>query len=81
VQNAEKQGTPTILGIADELEKQTTTPVDIEQVKEELKEAKKMGLLEIALVNKEDKPTLQWRSLLPKNGKLRSLPIISRLIR
>jgi exosortase/archaeosortase family protein len=81
VQNAKKQGTPTILGIADELEKQTDTPVEIEQIKEELKEAKRMGLVENTLVNKADMPTLQWRSLLPNKDKLRSFPIISKFIK
>ncbi len=80
VQNAKKHGTPTILGIVNELEKQTTTPVDIEQTKEELQEAKRMGLIENILVNKEDRPTLKWRSLIPNNGKFRSFPIISRFL-
>ena len=81
VQNAKKQGTPTIQGIADELEKQTSIPVDFELLKEKLQEAQKVGVIENALVNKEDKPTLEWRSLLPKYSKLRSLPIVSRFFK
>jgi exosortase/archaeosortase family protein len=81
VQNAKKQGTPTIRGIADELEKQTNTIVDVEQLKEELQEAQKIGLIENDLVNREDKPTLAWRSLLPKHSRLSSLPIISRFFK
>jgi hypothetical protein len=81
VQNAKKQGTPTIRGIADELEKQKNTIVDVEQLKEELQEAQKIGLIENDLVNREDKPTLAWRSLLPKHSRLSSLPIISRFFK
>jgi hypothetical protein len=81
VQNAKKQGTPTIHGIADELEKQTSTPVDVEQLKEDLQEAQKVGLVENALVNKEDKPTLVWRSLLLEHNRLTSLPIVSRFFK
>jgi hypothetical protein len=81
VQNAKKQGTPTIHGIANELEKQTSTPVDVEQLKDDLQEAQKVGLIENALVNDADKPMLAWRSLLPKHHRLNSLPIISRLFK
>jgi hypothetical protein len=77
VQSAKKQGTPTIHGIAKELEKQTSTPVDVEQLKEDLQEAQKIGLVEITLVNNDDKPTLAWRSLLPRHNRLNSLPIVS----
>jgi hypothetical protein len=50
-------------------------------LKEELQEAQKVGLIENALVNREDKPTFVWRSLLPEQGKLRSFPIISRFFK
>ena len=81
VKTQKRQGNPTIRGIADELEKQTSNPVDVEQLKEDLQEAQKVGLVENALVNKEDKPTLAWRSLLPKHNRINSLPIISRLFK
>jgi hypothetical protein len=81
VQNAKKQGPPTTRGIIDELEKQTRKPVNVELLKEELQEAQKVGLIENALVNREDKPTFAWRSLLPKQGKLRSFPIISKFFK
>ncbi len=77
VQNATKQGIPTTMGIAEELVKQTSSPVDIEKLKEELKDAKQVGLIETDLLNKEDKPTLAWKSLLPNHNRLYSLPIVS----
>jgi len=77
VKNAKKQGNPTIKGIWDELNKLTNTPTDKDQLQAELQEAEKVGLIDRALVNREDKPAFAWRSLIPERGKFRSLPIIS----
>lgn len=81
VQNAKNQGTPTIEGIANQLSKLTNTPVDKDQVQAELKEAEKVGLIDRALVNREDKPAFALRSLTPERGMFRSLPIISKFLK
>jgi exosortase len=81
VQNAKKQKNPTILGIADELNKLTNAPTDIEQLQADLQDAEKVGLIDRALVNREDKPAYAWRNLIPERGKFRSLPIISQFFK
>jgi hypothetical protein len=81
VQNAKKQGNPTIEGVANELNKLTNTPTDREQLQAELQEAEKVGLIDRALVNKEDKPAFAWRSLTPERGMFGSLPIVSRFFK
>jgi len=81
VQNAKKQKTPTIQGIADELNKLTNTPTDIEQLQADLQDAEKVGLIDRTLVNREDKPAYAWRNLIPEQSKFGSLPIISELFK
>ena len=68
VANAQKQGTTTIDGIAEELDKLTTTQTDRAWLKEKLAEAEDTGLIEKALVNREDQPSLAWRSRTPQNN-------------
>lgn len=67
VKSAQKQGNPTTEGIAQELEKQTNSPVDRAWLKEKLAEAENAGLIKKALVNCEDKPAYAWRSQLPRS--------------
>jgi exosortase len=81
VQNAKKQKNPTIHGIADELNKLTNTPTDLVQLQADLQDAEKVGLIDRALVNREDKPAYAWRNLIPESGKFRSLPIISKFFK
>jgi hypothetical protein len=81
VANAKKQGNPTIDGIEVELNKLTNAPTDKTLLKEDLQEAEKVGLLKQALVNKEDKPAIEWRSLLSEKSKLMTLPIVSRFFK
>ena len=78
VQSAKKQGTPTTEGIANQLAKQTNNQIDHQQLKQDLEEAKKIGLIKGILVNREDKPAIAWKSLLPKRNIFKSIPIISR---
>ena len=78
VQNAKKQGTPTIHGISDELNKLTNTPTDNEMLKDELWEAEKVGLIEKTLGNKFDEPAYSWRSLLPEQ---RGVLLLSRFFK
>jgi hypothetical protein len=42
-------------------------------LKEKLTEAENAGLIEKALVNKEDHPSLAWKSRTPKNNQLFSI--------
>jgi exosortase len=79
VENAKKQGNPTTNGIAEELAKLTNSEVNHEQLKDELEEAEKIGLIEKTLQNKEDKPAYAWKSLLPQRTFFKELPIISKL--
>jgi hypothetical protein len=81
VSNTTKQGNPTTQGITVELNKQLRTETTSEQIAEELEEAEKIGLIQKALENKEDKPTYAWKSLLPQNNFFKSLPIVSRLFK
>ena len=80
VQNAKKQKNPTIHGIADELNKLTNTPTDIEQLQADLQDAEKAGLIDRTLVNREDKPAYAWRNLIPERGKYRLLPIVFQIL-
>jgi hypothetical protein len=73
VANAQKQGNPTIEGIADELAKLTTTQTDRVWLKEKLMEAEGAGLIEKALVNREDQPLLAWRNRTPQSNHLFSI--------
>ena len=77
VANAKKQGNPTTQGIAKELNKLTDYPTDIDQLQADLKEAERIGLIDRALINGEDKPVYAWRSLTPEQGRFKSLPIVS----
>ena len=81
VQNAKKLKNPTIQGIADELNRLANTPIDIEQLRADLQDAEKIGLIDRILVNKEDKPEFAWRNLIPESGKSKSLPIISKFFK
>jgi exosortase len=78
VQSAKKQGTPTTEGIANQLTKQTSNQIDQNQLKQDLEEAEKIGLIKGILVNREDKPAIAWKSLLPERNIFKSIPIISR---
>ncbi len=78
IKNAKKQNNPTTQGIADELNKLTNTPTDKEQLHKDLQEAEKVGLIDRALVNREDKPAFAWRTLTPEHTKFSSLPIVSK---
>ena len=70
VQNAQKQGNPTTNGIAEELQKLTQTPPQETWLHEKLQEAQNIGLITQALVSREDKPALVWRSQMPKRHSL-----------
>jgi exosortase len=81
VAKAQKQGTPTAQGIAEELGKLTGSPTDLVQMELDLQEAEKIGLIDRTLVNGEDKPAFAWRSLLPEHNRFRSLTILSRFFK
>ena len=78
VQSAKKQGTPTTEGIANQLTKQTNNQIDQNQLKQDLEEAAKIGLIKGMLANRGDKPALAWKSLLPERNIFKSIPFISR---
>ena len=80
VQIAKKQGTPTTEGIANQLTKQTNNQIDQKQLKQDLEEAEKIGLIKAVMVNREDKPAIAWKSQLPKRNIFKSIPIISRFL-
>ena len=71
--NAQKQGTPTIEGIADELDKLANAQTDRAWLKEKLMEAENVGLIGKVLVNREDHPALAWKSYLLQNNLLFSI--------
>ncbi len=79
VQSAKKQGNPTIEGIANQLTKQTKSQIYQKQLKQDLEEAERVGLIKGILINQEDKPAIAWKSLLPEPNIFTSIPIISRL--
>ena len=76
IADAKKEINPTTDGIAAKL-----GTSDLRQLEAELREAEKVGLVQKALISKEDKPAYEWRSLLPKKDPLRSIPMISRFFK
>jgi hypothetical protein len=70
VTNAQTQGNPTIDGIAKEIDKLTNTQTDGAWLKEKLMEAENAGLIGKVLVNREDQPSLAWRSRTLQNNQL-----------
>jgi hypothetical protein len=56
-------------GIAKEIDKLTNTQTDRAWLKEKLTEAEGAGLIEKVLVNREDQPSLAWRSRTPQNNQ------------
>jgi exosortase/archaeosortase family protein len=68
VQNAKKHAAPTIDIIANELTKQSDLQTNPKQLKQDLEEAEKIGILKKIVVNHEDKPSFAWISLLPERN-------------
>jgi exosortase len=68
VKNARKD--PTTQGISDQLQKLTSQSPDPIWLNQKLTEAETAGLIEKTLVNREDHPSLAWRSCIPQNNKL-----------
>jgi hypothetical protein len=81
VKGAQKAGTPTTQGIADQLNKQSDTKTTPEQLNLELEEAEKVGLIQKSLVNKEDKPAYAWKSLLSQRSFLKAIPFLSKIFK
>ncbi len=81
VKSAKKHGNPTIDGIANEITQLSDTQTTPEQLKNDLNEAEKVGLIQRALVNKEDKPAYAWTSTLREHNIFRAFPIINRFLK
>ncbi len=70
VKNAQNNHTPTTHAIADQLQKLTNQSADPLWLSQKLSEAQVAGLVEQAVVNKEDHPSIAWKSRTPNNNKL-----------
>jgi exosortase/archaeosortase family protein len=76
VTNSQEEGNPTTQGIADELYKLIKIKVNQEWLKGKLEELQMVGLINRAIVNKNDEPAIHWKNELPQShGSFKQLKI------
>ena len=66
VGNAQKHGNATVEGILTELQKLTNEAVDKDWLMGKLAEAENAGLITRTLANRNDVPSILWKSQVPK---------------